>query len=110
MAISQLCAGLEAAYDEAKLRQLERLLRLEAEAEIECHIQLNRLAELEAEAAEEREAGKCAIHARIHRSKIQNNSLIIEIRSFFSALCKKRNCTPSCRVNTACSSARRRST
>lgn len=45
----------EGAIDE---RQLERLLRLEAEAEQERQIQLNRLAELEAEAAEEREAGK----------------------------------------------------
>lgn len=48
----------EEALDEVQQRQLERLLRLEAEAEQERHIQLNRLAELEAEAEEEREAGK----------------------------------------------------
>lgn len=47
-----------AAFDDARQRQLERLLRLEFEAEQERHIQLSRLAELEAEAQEERENGK----------------------------------------------------
>lgn len=72
----------EAAFDEARQRQLERLLRLEAEAEQERHIQLNRLAELEAEAEEEREAGES-------ETKNTNQSKLL-IYSFNSIVCNFR--------------------